>query len=297
MPAGEVDVTVALVGELLRRQFPDLAGEPLALLANGWDNVLVRVGADLVARLPRRHVAVGLIESEQRWLPELAPALPLPVPEPVRVGGPDGELGYPWPWSLCRYLPGRSVLSLLDEGGRFADPAREARRLAELHRALHRTAPADAPVNPYRGIPLADRDDRLQLQLDDVGDAVDHTGLRDVWADSLDAPVWDGPPVWLHGDPHPGNLLTDGAQLTGVIDFGDMCGGDPATDLAAGWMVFDADARPAYREAVAADDATWRRARGWALGMGMAMLVTSEDNPPYRRLGERTLAAVLADPP
>ena len=293
MPAAEVHVDAAVVRTLLAEQFPDLAGLPVRLLANGWDNVLYRIGEELVARLPRRRVAVPLIESEQRWLPELARDLPLPVPEPVGIGVPGA--GYPWPWTVCRHLPGDSLLALVDAGGRLADPVEEARRLGAFHRALHRPAAPDAPANPYRGVPLVERHDRLLGQLDDLGDAIDQAAAEAVWGDALTADTYDGAPLWLHGDPHPGNLLTDGATICGVIDFGDLTGGDPATDLAAGWLVFGPEARAAYREAAGVDDDAWRRARGWALCMGVAMLTTSQDNPPYLRLGQRTVAAVLAD--
>lgn len=294
MPAAEVHVDARLVRALLAEQFPELAGLPVSSLANGWDNVLYRVGEELVARLPRRQVAVPLIESEQRWLPELARGLPIPVPEPVAIGVPGA--GYPWPWTLCRHLPGESLLSVTDAGGQLADPVVEARRLGAFHHALHRPAAPEAPPNPFRGVPLVERHDRLIGQLDDLGDAIDRAAADAAWDDALTTPPYDGPPLWLHGDPHPGNLLTDGTTISGVIDFGDLTAGDPATDLAAGWLVFETEARPAYREATGADDATWRRARGWALCMGVAMLATSQDNPPYRRLGRRTVSAVLADP-
>jgi len=104
MPAAEIDIPVELVRDLLREQHRDLADLPLRVLANGWDNVLVRIGEELVARLPRRAVAVDLIRREQEWLPQLAPALPLPIPVPVRLGRPG--CGYPWPWTVLAYLPG-----------------------------------------------------------------------------------------------------------------------------------------------------------------------------------------------
>ena len=293
MPAAEVEVTVEVVRRLLAEQLPELADLPVSFLANGWDNVLYRIGDELVARLPRRQVAVPLIEAEQRWLPDLARGLPIPVPEPVAIGRPGA--GYPWPWSVCRHLPGESLLSLFDAGGQLADPVDDARDLGAFHRILHRPAAPEAPPNPFRGVPLADRHDRLLGQLDDLGDAIDRAAVDAAWDDALTAPPYDGPALWLHGDPHPGNLLTDGATICGVIDFGDLTGGDPATDLAAGWLVFEPEARPAYRDAAGADDATWRRARGWALCMGVAMLATSQDNPPYLRLGRRAVAAVLAD--
>ena len=298
MPAAEVEISVELVRALLRSQCPDLAGSSITPLASGWDNAMFRLGEHHTVRLPRRAAAVPLVVSEQRWLPDLAADLPIAIPVPERCGVP-GE-GYPWPWSVLPYLPGRSVLSLLDEGGALADPVADAGLLGRFHVAFHRPAPPDAPANPVRGVPLPQVEERLLARLTQIGDdlpgGLDAATIRRRWDRAVGAPPWQGPPRWIQGDPHPGNLLTDGTRITAVVDFGDITGGDPATDLAAAWLVFDADARAAYREVVRPDADTWLRAQGWALVMGVAMLATSADNPPYERLGARAVAAVLTDP-
>jgi aminoglycoside phosphotransferase (APT) family kinase protein len=105
MPAAEVDVTPELLRRLLAGQHPDLAGLPVTAAANGWDNVVFRVGDGLLARLPRREMGARLTGHEQQWLPRLATQLPLPIPAPVRTGRPG--LGYPWPWSIVPYIPGQ----------------------------------------------------------------------------------------------------------------------------------------------------------------------------------------------
>lgn len=293
MPGAEVDIDVGLVERLVAAQFPHLADRSIAPLAFGWDNALFRLGDDLLVRLPRREMAVPLVAHEQRWLAELAADLPLPIPAPVGIGA-AGE-GYPWPWSIVPHFPGESVLALVDRGESLADPVAEARRVGEFLRAFHRQAPDDAPYNPVRGVPLAARSELLDTYLDRVGDAVDRVAVETAWSAALAVPDHEGPKVWVHGDMHPGNLITDGRRITAVIDLGDLCGGDPASDLVIGWMLFDGAARVAFRNAVAVDDDTWRRGHGWALAIGMALLGTSADNPPYRRLGERTVTAVLAD--
>lgn len=289
-PAAEVAVDPPLVRALLAEQRPDLADLPLAVLAEGWDNVLVTVGDDLIARLPRRAVAAALVAHEQRWLPELAPLLPLPVPVPVHVGTPTAA--YPWPWSLVPRRPGRSALEVPP-----ADPRAAAEALGAFLAALHRPAPDDAPPNPYRGVPLAERAATDEERLARLAGVVDAPALRAAWEEALAVPGWAGPPVWLHGDLHPGNLLVDGGRLSSVIDFGDITSGDPATDLAVAWGLLPPDARPALRDAAgeAADDRTWARARGWALVLGLAYLAHSADAPAYGELGHRMLAAVLDD--
>jgi aminoglycoside phosphotransferase (APT) family kinase protein len=289
MPAAEVDVDEALVRALLEEQQPDLADRSLRLVAFGWDNAIFRVGADLVARLPRRELAVSLVEHEQRWLPALAPTLPLPIPAPVRVGRP-GQ-GYPWPWSICPWFDGASALETPPD-----DPIATAEALGGFLQALHRPAPPDAPRNPYRGIPLADRAQRTLDAVDHV-DGIDRGAVRARWEDLAATPPWTGPALWLHGDVHPGNLLVAGGRLSAVLDFGDLTSGDPASDLAVAWMLLPAEARPVFRAAAGdVDDATWRRAQGWALALGLVIAASSADNPAYAGLGARAIAAAMTDP-
>jgi aminoglycoside phosphotransferase (APT) family kinase protein len=288
VPAAEVAIDEALIRRLLRAQHPDLADRPLRIVASGWDNVLARLGDDLVVRLPRRALAAALVAHEQRWLAELAPRLPLPIPVPVRVGV-AGD-GFPWPWSVCPWFEGADAA-----GAAFADPDATATGLADFVVALHRPAPADAPANPFRGVPLPARDHLVRGYLDLLGTAVDQDAVRRRWADACALPPYAGPPVWLHGDLHPANLVVRDGVLAAVVDFGDVTAGDPATDLAVAWMLFDPPARVRFRSAAAVDDATWRRAAGNALAHGLASLARSADAPSLAAVGRRTIAAVLAD--
>lgn len=291
MPAAEVDISTDLVRRLVARQFPDLDGLQVEPLASGWDNALFRLGDDLVVRMPRRRLGVPLIDHEQRWLPVIAPRLPLPIPAPVRCGVADDV--FPWPWSICPYFPGTSVLALVAGGGSLTDPTAEAARLGAFVAALQKPAPSDAPDNPFRGVPLADRNDRLHGDLARLHGSIDADAVLGLWAESVAVPPWSRAPVWLHGDLHPGNVVTDGERITAVVDFGDITAGDPASDLAAGWYFFDPGARAAFRDAAGVDDDTWRRARGWALCLGATIMANSADNPPYAQLGRRTVSAAL----
>ena len=292
MPAAEVSVSPGLVRRLLAAQQPDLARLPIEVMANGWDNLVCRLGSELVVRLPRRAVAAELVVHEQRWLPVLAPRLPLPVPVPVRAGLPG--LGYPWPWSIVPFLPGR--IAAHDPP---ADPRDAAVSLGGFAGALHAPAAPDAPANPYRGVALADRSDTAADRVSQLGDLIDRDAVLRVWEAAAAAPRWDGPPVWLHGDLHPANILVDQSRISGVIDFGDITSGDPATDLAVAWMLLPAEFHGAFRDAYraasghAAGDDTWARARGWALGLSLAMLANSADNPLMAEIGHRTMRAVL----
>jgi len=292
MPAAEVDVTADLVRRLLAGQHPDLAHLPVEFLANGWDNVMFRVGAGLAARLPRRTLGAQILVHEQRWLPLLAPRLPLPIPYPERIGHPAH--GYPWPWSIVPYLPGEPAAT----ADRLDLPL-AADAVAGFLGALHVPAPADAPPNPFRGVPLAQRAENFGKNLDTLAGQVDRAAVLGVWEDALAAPVFAGPPLWLHGDLHPANILVRDGRVTGIIDFGDITAGDPAADLSVAWMLLPASLSGAFRDAyqaaaaAAAEGALWRRARGWALNLALAFLAHSADNPLIHGIGDRTLRAVL----
>lgn len=292
MPVAEVDIDVMLVAGLLADQHPDLARLRLRPLAHGWDNESFLLGDDLVVRLPRRGASADLVAHEQRWLGELARSLPLPIPAPVRVGRPGR--GYPWSWSVVPWLGGETW-----ETAPPADTRRAGRRLGAFLAALHRPAPSGAPGNPFRGVPLAERAERFEARVFALGSQIDTERCRAVFGELAAAPVWDAAPVWVHGDLHPLNLLVADGELAAVVDFGDICAGDPATDLAVAWMVLPAVDRQAFRHAAGAwrpvDDATWQRARAWALALAIAYLAESDNNPAMASIGRRTLAAALDD--
>ena len=287
MPAAEVDVSVELVRQLLAEQHPDLAGLPLGVLANGWDNMVCTVGADLLARLPRRALAAELVMHEQRWLPMLAPGLPLPIPAPVRVGRPAGR--YPWNWSVVPFLPGEvAALAAPD------DLASAAVALGEFLAALHVPAPPDAPVNPFRGGPLAGRASRVTEHLGLVASGTEAGAARAIWDSAAEADPWAGPPAWVHGDLHPANILVNAGQISAVIDFGDLTSGDPANDLSVAWMLLPAKERAIFWHAYGqADDHTRARARGWALSLALVFLTYSADNPLMAQIGTHTFREVL----
>lgn len=293
MPAAEVDVSPDLVRRLLAAQHPDLAHLVVKLMTHGWDNVMYRVGDELAARLPRRAMGARLIGHEQRWLPVLQPRLPLPVPAPVRTGQPG--LGYPWPWSVVPFIPGQVAARTPP-----ANPHGAAVSMGRFLAALHTAAPPEAPLHTTRGVPLANRAGAVAENLDALAGRAGHAAVMRVWEAAVAAPGWDGPPLWLHGDLHPANILVHRGRISGVIDFGDLTSGDPAADLSIAWMLLPAQHHEvfqnAYRAAAAhpADGACWARAKGWALVLGLVCAAHSADNPVIAGIGQRTLTAVLA---
>ena len=290
-PAAEVHIDAELVRALLREQHADLAALPLSPMESGWDNMMFRLGEKFAVRLPRRAASAALIESEQRWLAVLANRLPLPVPAPVRIGAP--ALGYPWSWSIVKWLPGAAAdLSRLS--------ADQANVLAQFLRALHTPAPQDAPRNPMRGVPLQQRADVVSERMARLQNKTGWPGetIRRKWADALRAPV-GVEATWIHGDLHARNVLVDAGRLSGVIDWGDLAQGDRATDLACVWMLLpELSMRRATISALGEiSQAAWRRARGWAIFFGVTLLETGLVNDSRNAvLGERILARIVAGP-
>lgn len=280
-PPADIDITVADVDRLLAAQHPALRA-PLRRVAHGWDNDVFRLGGDLAVRMPRREAAAQLIEHEQRWLPELAARVPVPIPVPVAVGVADAQ--YPWRWSVVPWFAGRRGLDL-----ELRERDGLAAELAAVLRAVHTPAPVDAPHNPVRGVPMAERDGVVRDRLADL------PGLVPIWEAGLRARPWRGPAVWLHGDVYPGNFIVDGDRIAALIDFGDLCAGDPASDLSVAWLAFTAAGRATFRTALADlyDEADWTRARGWAAALAPISLHAEDDG--MRAMSQHAVAQLLGE--
>jgi len=291
MHADEIDTDVALVRRLLAAQFPhwaDLAIDPV--VSYGTDHDIYRLGDHLAVRLPRIGWATEQAAKEARWLPKLAPQLPLAVPVQVAMGHPAE--GYPFEWSVYEWLPGENANGTID------DLDQAAVDLAAFVHALRRVDTRDAHPRPARarGAPLAELDEQVRLSIAELGDRVDGDAALRSWEESLDAPSWDGEEVWVHGDLLPGNLLVVEGRLSAVIDFGGLNVGDPACDLQPAWNAFAGDSRMRYRAELQVDDASWLRGRGWALYQAVSALPYYWDtNPGMIRQASHALAQVLAD--
>ena len=283
MHADEVAIDSSLVGRLLAAQFPRWVGLPLAPVPSaGTDNALYRLGDGMVVRLPRIPGATGQVEKEHAWLPRLAPLLPLPIPVPLAMGMPAE--GYPWRWSVYRWLEGETARI-----ERLADPREAATDLARFVTALRSIDPTGGPApgdnNSFRGDPLATRDEETRAAIAVLHDVLDPGAVTAAWDASLAAPVWSGTPVWLHGDLLAENLLARHGRLSAVIDLGCLGVGDPACDVMVAWTYLPRSARDVFRAALAIDDPTWARGRGWALSFGLIVL-------PYYRRTNPVLAAI-----
>ena len=288
-PQAEFDVSPHRVRARIDAQFPHLARESLRTVGEGFDNVLYRIGDDFVARFPRRRVAAQLIEHEIKWLPTIAARLPVPVPVPLHVGEPGVD--YPTRWLITRWYDGETA-----DVASYEPDAHVALALSGLLSSLHHTAPSDAPRNPLRGVPLVDRVDSFEERLIVVADHVDVRAVQEVWDEALGASPFTGEPVWLHGDLHPGNVLINSGRLHAVLDFGDMCAGDPATDLAGAWMLLRRHSIDAVLSSYcpSATDLV-ARSRGWAALFALFFIdLGLTSRPSYLRIGRRTLENLFA---
>ncbi|HEY5817075.1 MAG TPA: aminoglycoside phosphotransferase family protein [Mesorhizobium sp.] len=257
-----VRIDAALVARLIAAQFPHWADlQVIPIEPGGWDNRTFHLGTEMVARLPSAASYAAQVEKEQTWLPRLAPQLPLPIPQPVAHGRP-GE-GYPWPWSVYRWLDGKpATVEQIADVEQFAIDL--AGFLVALRSADPTGGPLPGPHNFHRGAGPGVYDAEVRAAMVGLDGQIDTKAARRVWAEALSS-RWTGPPVWFHGDVAWGNLLVREGRLCAVIDFGTSGIGDPACDLAIAWTLFSGRSRTAFRDALGLDDATWARGRGWTL--------------------------------
>jgi aminoglycoside phosphotransferase (APT) family kinase protein len=284
MHENELPTDAALVQRLLAAQFPkwaDLSIEPVR--SSGTVNALYRLGGDMVVRLPRMDWGAGSVRKDAEWLPRLAPLLPVSIPVPLARGAPAEE--FPWEWGVYPWLEG-------EHPNRDADPESLAAFVAAL-----RAVDLDGGPFARRGRPLGEvQDEETRAALLQLEALIDVPAATEAWEEALAAPSWDGPPVWVHGDLLPGNLLVRNGRLAGVIDWGAVGVGDPACDLVAAWGALGAAAREVFRGALDLDDGTWARGRGWALSIGLiALPYYVETNPVFAETAELLIREALAD--
>jgi aminoglycoside phosphotransferase (APT) family kinase protein len=289
-----VAITPLLVRDLIAEQFPAWAELPIEpVQMQGWDNRTFRLGEDLAVRLPSAEAYAAQIDREHRWLPVLAPRLPLPIPEPIALGAPTPQ--FAWPWSIRRWLCGQPAVrrsqfapeALADDLGTF---------LAGLQVLAAIGGPPPSDDNFFRGGPLNIYSEQTHAAISVLPSASDRAHAKHIWNAAL-AAQWNQSPVWVHGDITPSNLLIVDGRLGGVIDFGCCAVGDPACDLAIGWTAFTPREREALRARTGLDDATWERARGWALWKALITLQegTSEAESARIRFGWRWPVATVIE--
>ena len=288
MHDGEVDIDPELVRRLLAAQFPQLTDLPIReVKATGTVNAIYRLGDHLYARLPRVQGWAQDLDKEWQWLPRLAPHLSLQIPEPVAHGHP--EHSYPFAWAIYRWIDGQPYADALVDDEREA-----ARELAQFVAELRRVAPVGAPRGGRR--PLRELDAVTRAAIRSAADAIDSDAATAAWELALQAPAWNGTPVWIHTDLLRSNVLVRDGRLRAVIDFGGAGVGDPAADVIAAWSVLGPTGRGVFRDALDVDDGTWDRARGFALHQAALIIpYYAETNPGFVAPAKRTVEEILAD--
>ena len=289
-----VKIDECLVKQLIAEQFPQWADLPLKPFSStGTVNVIYRLGEEMAVRLPLDGEGAEQLKKEHRWLPTLAPHVPLAIPALLAMGEPADR--YPWHWSVYRWIEGENAIH-----AHFDDPLQEATKLAQFVAALQKIDPTDGPLpgnhNFERGRPLATRDEAVREAIANLHDTIDTDAATFAWETALEAPPWQGSPVWIHGDLLAGNLLVDKGRLRAVIDFGGLGVGDPATDWMFAWDLLSVESRERLRVSQSVDDATWARGRGWALSVGLIALPYYKDrNPAFAAVARHLIEEVLAD--
>lgn len=293
MHADDVRIDASLVRRLVAAQFPQWAHLPIKpVRCGGRDNRTYRLGERMAVRLPGAAPYSLQVEKEQRWLPQLAPLLPLPIPVPLAMGMPAE--GYPWHWSIYEWLEGE--VATIDRIGNLSEfAAALAEFLAALQRIDAAGGPAPGPHNFFRGGPLAIYDCETREAIATLGNEINADSVMAIWQAAF-ATKWQGAPVWLHGDVSADNLLVERGRLCSVIDFG-CCGvGDPACDLSIAWTLLEGESRDAFRAGLSLDDAMWARGRGWVLWKGLITFAQHlKINPCETAEARRVIDAVLAD--
>ncbi|WP_232666818.1 aminoglycoside phosphotransferase family protein [Pseudonocardia sp. TRM90224] len=290
---GRAGIDAGLVRRLIAEQFPHWSELPITPVAvDGWDNRTYRLGDELTVRLPTYAAYAEAVAKEDHWLPLLAPALPVPIPEPVGFGAPGHD--YPHHWSVRRWIDGETAGPTT-----VTDMTRFAREIAGFITALQAIDPTGGPTPGqhcfHRGGPPAFYDGQTRTALAALRGRIDTERAQEVWEAALAAPI-DAPPVWFHGDIASGNLLVRDGRLAAVIDFGTSGVGDPACDLVISWTMFAGESRRAFRDAVRHDDGQWARARGWAIWKALIVLADTIDSDATTAATSRAVIdEVIAD--
>jgi aminoglycoside phosphotransferase (APT) family kinase protein len=291
----KVEVTPDLVARLVAEQFPQWADLPVRRVAeDGHDNSTFHLGETMSVRLPSGDFYAPQVDREHRWLPVLAPRLPLPIPKPLAKGEPTAEFRHPW--SIYHWIDGHKA-----NAERVADLEGFARDLGAFLSALYaidaKGGPRPGLHNFFRGGEVTTYEGETLDAIDSLAaeGTIDAAGALEVW-DAVRSVRWERPPVWVHGDMAAGNLLVDDAgELCAVIDFGCAAIGDPACDLTIAWTMFEGANRDAFRAALDLDEGTWARARGWALWKAAIMLARFPEGPRWQARHRRVIADVIAE--
>lgn len=289
----QTNIDTNLAHRLVASQFPQWKDLPIQPVEkSGWDNRTFYLGKDMLVRMPSAECYAFQVEKEQYWLPKLAPLLPLEIPSPLAMGEP-GE-GYPWTWSIYKWLEGESA-----SRANIGDLRDFAENLADFLIALHgidsTNGPKPGPHNFYRGGDLSTYDAETRQSIDILKDKINVGFVTEVWERAIST-TWQDKPVWIHGDVSVGNLLVRQGRLSAVIDFGQLGVGDPACDLTIAWTFFKDESRQVFRKKLPLNTDTWARGRAWALWKALIVAAgITDSNADEAAEPMRIIDEIIAD--
>lgn len=289
MHDNEFTVDEDLVISLLKQQYPDLLKFSISKIKHyGTDNAIFRIGKEYVIRLPRFNCAAKQIEKEQIWLPKFEGLLPFKIPVPIKVGNPSEE--FPYYWYVYDWIQGVDAYSKPP-----SDFNQVAKDLALFIKALWEVATDNAPLS-RRGLPLNTQDKLVCEAISSLKDTIDTNTISNIWQECLSVSNWNKPPVWLHADLLPSNLLLKNGKIHAVIDFGLTGIGDPACDLIPAWCLLDSNSRIIFKEYLGVDEDTWRRGKGWALSIALIIIpYYLNTNPVLVSVARRIIKEITHD--
>ncbi len=273
---------------LITHAFPELSDSKLTFVGAGWDNTAWRAD-DIVFRFPRRGIARALMQTETMVLPRIAPKLPLPITAPTHIGEPTDD--YPYPWAGYRWMPGETGCR-----AQHINASASAHSLGAFLRVLH-SLPTAVPGDDWRGN-VRGQVTKLTRTLDLMtpGTLQDVAAIQTQIGALEHTPMHSGPDVLCHGDLYARHVLFTDGTPSGVIDWGDVHRGDPATDIAVAFMLFEPEHHGEFRAAYGPIDTdTWRRARFRALFSGVYQVhyATSVGDVALQRAGRAAIRRAL----
>jgi aminoglycoside phosphotransferase (APT) family kinase protein len=286
------DITAELARKLIDKQFPEFADLPIrSVEKQGQDNRTYRLGKDLLIRMPTAESYALKVPKEQDLLPKIAPYLKIAIPVPIKMGEPSQY--YPYPFSIYKWLEGRSInLLVLDDDCLEKLAFDLAKFLKELQNIENVAGPAPGQHNWWRGDHVSVYDKGAQEQIAELSTVIDVNKALDLWERACKT-KWNKAPVWVHGDFAIGNMLIKDGKLSAIIDFGGLSLGDPACDLVIAWTFLKHKSRQIFINEMNLDKDTWLRAKAWALWKATFELCQIADQNSTEALIQKTIIDTL----
>ena len=286
-------INVDLVKNLIADQFPEYAHLTIAPVEKqGHDNRTFRLGDDMLARIPSAKYYALKVPKEQEFLPLLKPYFSVDIPVPIKMGSPSSY--YPFNFSIYNWLNGISANHLeFDNKSLESISVQLAKFLKELHGIQGVNGPSPGKHNGWGGDHVSVYDQGARKQIAELSKIIDEHKAMKFWESACKITP-NKNPVWIHGDFAFGNFLINDGKLSGVIDFGGMAVGDPASDLVIAWTFLKDKSREIFIETMNYDLDTWNRARAWALWKATFELCqTKNKNSSYAIKQKQIIKEVL----